>query len=264
MRQLFAELPEACDNTLWVAERAEVEHRARASRSCREFPVPDEVPADTYEQSAAGYLRHLTYEGAEERYGPPGPAGGGRTARLRARRHRLDGVLGLLPGRVGPHPLRPRSRGSGSGPGRGSRRRLLRRLLPADRRPRPDPLRPALRAVPQPGPQADARHRHGLRRALPGRDDPLRRRSARARTTSPRSSRSRRSRPGRRCGTRARVLGYPYSVGDRIAKADAAARHGPGHAAVGVLRAASRATTTATRSPPSSARCTSRTRTPSG
>ena len=36
---------------------------------------------------------------------------------------------------------------------------------------------------------------------------------------------------------RARVLGYPYVVGDKIAKLDAAAHHGPRHAAVRVLRA---------------------------
>ena len=89
-------------------------------------------------------------------------------ARLRARRHRRHGVLRLLPRRVGPHPLRPRRAGIRVGPGRGLGGRMLRRLLPADRRPRPDPLRPAVRAVPEPGPQADARHRHGLRRALPG------------------------------------------------------------------------------------------------
>ena len=42
--------------------------------------------------------------------------------------------------------------------------RLARRLLPRDHRRRPDPLRPALRALPQPGPQVDAGHGHRLRR----------------------------------------------------------------------------------------------------
>ena len=41
--------------------------------------------------------------------------------------------------------------------------RLARRLLPRDHRRRPDPLRPAVRALPQPGPQVDARHGHRLR-----------------------------------------------------------------------------------------------------
>src|SRR5947209_7233244 len=62
MRRLFAELPEACDNTLWIAERANVEI---------EFGKPElprfEVPARFATEDE--YLRHLTYEGAKERYG---------------------------------------------------------------------------------------------------------------------------------------------------------------------------------------------------
>ena len=50
----------------------------------------------------------------------------------------------------------------------GQRGGVLRGVLPADRRPRPYPLRPAVRAVLKPRAQADARYRHGLRRALPG------------------------------------------------------------------------------------------------
>ena len=57
MRQLFRELPEACDNTLWIAERANVEI---------EFGKPElprfEVPAGFSTEDE--YLRHLTYEGA--------------------------------------------------------------------------------------------------------------------------------------------------------------------------------------------------------
>ena len=67
MRSLFAELPEACDNTLWVAERANVEI---------EFGRPQlpqfELPEGFASQGA--YLRHLTYAGAEQRYGAPVPA----------------------------------------------------------------------------------------------------------------------------------------------------------------------------------------------
>src|SRR5947207_6353559 len=62
MRQLFRELPEACDNTLWIAERANVEI---------EFGKPElprfEVPAGFATEDE--YLRHLTYEGARRRYG---------------------------------------------------------------------------------------------------------------------------------------------------------------------------------------------------
>ncbi len=72
MRHLFAELPEACDNTLCVAERARVEIEL-GRPSLPEFPVPDSVPGSTYEQRAMAYLRHLTLAGAQERYGDPIP-----------------------------------------------------------------------------------------------------------------------------------------------------------------------------------------------
>jgi DNA polymerase-3 subunit alpha len=73
MRTLFSELPEACDNTLLIAERASVEidfGRASLPR----FPVPAAFDGETYEQRAANYLRHLSVEGAGERYGVPVPA----------------------------------------------------------------------------------------------------------------------------------------------------------------------------------------------
>ncbi|MGA2527569.1 MAG: DNA polymerase III subunit alpha [Acidimicrobiales bacterium] len=72
MRQLFAEVPEACDNTLWVAQRARVEIEL-GKPALPQFPVPDSFRRDTYEQSAADYLAHLTYEGAAGRYGSPIP-----------------------------------------------------------------------------------------------------------------------------------------------------------------------------------------------
>jgi DNA polymerase III subunit alpha len=66
MRHLFAEVPEACDNTLWIAERAEVEIEFGKPK-LPSFPRPAEF-AD-----ADSYLRHLTYQGAERRYGSPRP-----------------------------------------------------------------------------------------------------------------------------------------------------------------------------------------------
>ncbi|HEV2360801.1 MAG TPA: DNA polymerase III subunit alpha, partial [Acidimicrobiales bacterium] len=73
MRRLFAELPESCDNTLWIAERADVEIEL-GKPALPQFPVPDQFTAPTYEESAANYLRSLTYAGAAERYGSPLPA----------------------------------------------------------------------------------------------------------------------------------------------------------------------------------------------
>lgn len=69
MRELFAHYPEACDNTLWIAERAQVEIEFGKPK-LPEFPVPVEFQGEvSYEQSAARYLRQLTYQGAQKRYG---------------------------------------------------------------------------------------------------------------------------------------------------------------------------------------------------
>lgn len=65
MRTLFSEVPEACDNTLWIAERAQVEIDF-AQPVLPSFPVPD---GQTEEQ----YLRELTMAGARERYGATPP-----------------------------------------------------------------------------------------------------------------------------------------------------------------------------------------------
>jgi DNA polymerase-3 subunit alpha len=72
MRALFRELPEACDNTLWVAERAQVEIEFGRPR-LPVFPLPAEFQAERYEDGSAAYLRHLTWAGAAERYGSPLP-----------------------------------------------------------------------------------------------------------------------------------------------------------------------------------------------
>ena len=66
MRHLFAEVPEACDNTLWIAERANVEI-AFGKPQLPSFPLPEGVDDD------GAYLRHLTFEGAKERWGDPLP-----------------------------------------------------------------------------------------------------------------------------------------------------------------------------------------------
>ena len=86
MRQLFADIPEACDNTLLIAERANVEIELGQSR-LPEFPVPDGFAGDTYEARAMGYLRDLTLAGAAERYGDPVPD---------AVRDRLDYELSVI------------------------------------------------------------------------------------------------------------------------------------------------------------------------
>jgi DNA polymerase-3 subunit alpha len=73
MRKLFSELPEACDNTLWIAERAGVEIEL-GRPSLPKFPLPEGFGAASYDEAAAAYLRHLTFEGAHDRYGDPLPS----------------------------------------------------------------------------------------------------------------------------------------------------------------------------------------------
>ncbi|MCU1462160.1 MAG: dnaE, partial [Acidimicrobiales bacterium] len=67
MRQLFAHWEVACDNTLWIAERAKVEIEF-GKPQLPEFPLPPGFASDT------DYLHHLTYEGARQRYGSVLPA----------------------------------------------------------------------------------------------------------------------------------------------------------------------------------------------
>jgi DNA polymerase-3 subunit alpha len=62
MRWLFDEVPEACDNTLWIAERCNVEIEF-GNPQLPNFPLPEGFEND------AEYLRHLTFEGAKERWG---------------------------------------------------------------------------------------------------------------------------------------------------------------------------------------------------
>lgn len=62
MRYLFRELPTACDNTLWVAERCEVEIEF-GKPQLPNFPLPPGFDSDD------DYLRHLVFEGAKKRWG---------------------------------------------------------------------------------------------------------------------------------------------------------------------------------------------------
>jgi DNA polymerase-3 subunit alpha len=62
MRHLFRELPEACDNTLWVAERCDVEIEF-GKPQLPAFPLPEGFGDD------ASYLEHLTFAGARQRWG---------------------------------------------------------------------------------------------------------------------------------------------------------------------------------------------------
>ena len=62
MRHLFRDVPEACDNTLWIAERADVTIEF-GNPHLPNFPIPPNFADD------AAYLDHLTWLGARERWG---------------------------------------------------------------------------------------------------------------------------------------------------------------------------------------------------
>ena len=182
----------------------------------RPAPPPDFPRPGRRDASRAGCARSAE-RGLRERVrrrdaGAPG------APRLRARRDPLDGLRRLLPDR------RPTS--SASRASRGSRRPAAARRAGLDRdlharhhAGRPDPVRAAVRALPQPRARDDARHRHGLRGRAARRGDPLRHAASTAPTTSPRSSRSARCSPGPRSATSAGCSGYGYGEVDRIAKA---------------------------------------------
>jgi len=67
MRTLFAEVPESCDSTLEIAERAKVEIEF-GKPELPNFPLPAGF------QTEDDYLRRLALQGAHERYGAPLPA----------------------------------------------------------------------------------------------------------------------------------------------------------------------------------------------
>ena len=68
MRRLFPEedFPGACDNSLWIAERCDVEIEF-GKPQLPDFPLPDGFADDSE------YLKHLTFEGAKQRWGDPLP-----------------------------------------------------------------------------------------------------------------------------------------------------------------------------------------------
>ena len=201
MREAFADLPEACDNTLDIARRCAVMVKKRDPILPR-FPTGEGRSEDEE-------LVHQAREGLDARWPargrhPAGRAGGGLlgAAGARDRRHRAMGFPGyfLI---VSDFIKWSKANGVPVGPGRGSGAGSLVAWALTDHRPRPAALRPAVRAVPEPRAGVDARLRHRL---LPGgarARDLLRAGQVRPATGSPRSSPSARCRRGRCCATSA-------------------------------------------------------------
>ena len=68
MRYLFRDIPEACDNTLAIAERVDLTIEFD-NNALPEFPIPAELAGATHKDGADKLLAHLTFAGARERYG---------------------------------------------------------------------------------------------------------------------------------------------------------------------------------------------------
>ncbi|MDP9387591.1 MAG: DNA polymerase III subunit alpha [Actinomycetota bacterium] len=210
MRSLFSEVPEACDNTLWVAERAQVEIEFGKPK-LPSFPLPPGFDDDD------AYLRHLTLEGARARYGDPLP---GSVAQ------RIESELGVISDMgfsayflvVWDLIRHARERGIRVGPGRGSAAgccvAYCLRIVDLD------PIRydllferflnPGRKQMPDIDMDFDERHRGeiiGYAAERYGWDH-----VAHIVTFSTIKARA-------AVRDAARVLGYPYALGDRVAKA---------------------------------------------
>ena len=68
MRYLFRDIPDACDNTLLIAERANVTIEFDQD-ALPEYVLPPELASLPHKEGAAKYLSELCYRGAHERFG---------------------------------------------------------------------------------------------------------------------------------------------------------------------------------------------------
>jgi DNA polymerase III subunit alpha len=210
MRSLFAEMPEACDNTLWVAERADVEIDF-GKPQLPNFPLPEGFTSD------GDYLRHLTFAGARERWGDPLPDA---VVERLAYELQVIGDMGFSSYFLIVWDLIAHARRSGIrvGPGRGSAAgcAVAYSLRITDL----DPIRydllferflnPSRISMPDIDMDFDSRYRDEMIRYAAeryGRDH-----VAQIVTFSTIKARA-------AVRDAARVLGHPYSVGDRVAKA---------------------------------------------
>jgi DNA polymerase III subunit alpha len=90
MRELFADIPEACDNTLEIVKRIDIKIPDKVFY-LPDYPVPEVERAETtYQPTAEEYLRLLSEEGLVARYGEE------RAATDAALRERLEYELGVI------------------------------------------------------------------------------------------------------------------------------------------------------------------------
>jgi DNA polymerase III subunit alpha len=210
MRSLFSEVPESCDNTLWIAERADVEI-AFGKPQLPSFPLPEGFEDDH------DYLQHLTFEGARKRWGDPLPD---KAVERLAYELKVIGDMGFSSYFLIVWDLIRHARDSGIrvGPGRGSAAgcAVAYTLWITDL----DPIRydllferflnPSRVSMPDIDMDFDSRYRDEMIRYAAeryGRDH-----VAQIVTFSTIKARA-------AVRDAARVLGYPYAVGDKVAKA---------------------------------------------
>ncbi len=163
MRELWAVkhgMPEACDNTLAIAERCEVEF----VESTGGYMARADIPAGETEES---WFRKEVWRGIEARY--PGD----RLTQEVKDRVEMELAIISTKGYCGYYLVVAdfiqwsKDNGIRVGPGPRVRCRLDRGLRPAHHRPVPARARSVLRALPQPRAPVDARLRHRLRRPPP-------------------------------------------------------------------------------------------------
>ena len=211
MRYLFRELPGG------VRQHAVDRRAGRVDITFGEallpnFPMPEGSP------TTREYLDHLTWAGARERWGDELPDAGRRAARLRAQGHQRHGVRVVLPHRLGPDQATPGTRGIRVGPGRGSAAGCA--VAYCLRITDLDPIKydllferflnPSRISMPDIDMDFDSRYRDEMIRYAAeryGRDH-----VAQIITFGTIKARN-------AVRDAARVLGYPYGVGDKIAKA---------------------------------------------
>ena len=186
MAALFADVPEAISNTRRIAEMTDLKFDFGHLR-LPDFPVPEghtvgELAARRVPARSRGALRH------GHRGDPAAPG-------LRAGRDHQHGLPRLLPDRGGLRALRPRAAHRHHLPR--LRPRLDRDLHAGHHAGRSDPLRAAVRALPQPGPRDHAGHRRGLRGQPARRGDRLRHAQVRLGPRGPDHHLRHHARPGR-------------------------------------------------------------------
>ena len=183
MMELFGELEDAVDRTWEIAQRCHV-NLEKVKEPFPKFDVPGR-PLHRHVfriRGAAGIREAPAAPGGAARQGraEARPGGVRRAAGPRNPDDPADEVLGLLPDRLGLHPLRQVARHPG---GAGARlgRRQPGQLRHGDHRYRPAAIRAAVRALPEPGAREHARYRHRFLHEPARRGDPVRHREVRPR-----------------------------------------------------------------------------------